>query len=139
MEIAESDRPVCGFQLDLGMCRAESGENSFCPEHEGRLCKGCEAHQATHVCYRDSCGAYLCEGCEHISATQHGPRVSPRTVVEAEMARAVELILETLNSSEVLPSTQVQRRDAAGEIWRGLSNHIAMKVLAGMAAPEKGV
>jgi hypothetical protein len=133
------DQPVCGFGLAEGMCRAPAPERSFCVHHEGLLCGGCQAHEATHICQRGNCLVSLCEGCEHISATQHGPRVNPRSVVENEMARAVELILETLNVSEVLPSTQVQRRDAAGEIWRGLSNHIALKVLAGMAQPEKGV
>jgi hypothetical protein len=78
----------------------------------------------------------LCQACVHVAPHLHGPRVDPRDQVDEEMSRAVELILERLNAVEELPSTAPQRRAVAGQIWRGLSNHIAMKVLAGMARPE---
>jgi hypothetical protein len=131
------DLPICGFGLVDGMCRMPVESGVFCPKHEGIVCEGCGRHTATHQCGRSECLAVLCEACEHISATQHGPRVDPRDVAENEMARTVEMIMEDLNATEVLPSTQVQRRDAASLIVRRLSTHVAMKVLAGMARTER--
>lgn len=132
-----TETPVCGFGLaDGSMCvtpRAFTFDR--CEPHEGLTCNGCRKREATHECLHGD-GAVLCEACEHISGSQHGPRPNPRDVVDEEMSRAVELILEQLAATEVLPSTGPQRRDAANQIWRGLSNHIAMKVLAGMARPE---
>jgi hypothetical protein len=128
------DHGVCGFGLADGSMCVHEPIGRRCNAHDSLVCRGCGQHEATHECSRDH--IYLCEACEHISTNQHGPRANPRDVVDGEMSRAVELILEQLNVTEVLPSTGPQRRDAAAQIWRGLSNHIAMKVLAGMARPE---
>jgi hypothetical protein len=132
-----TETPICGFGLrDGSMCvtqRAFSFDR--CEHHEGLTCNGCRKRTATHECLHDD-GMVLCEACEHISGSQHGPRPNPRDVVDEEMSRAVELILEHLDATEELPSTGPQRRAAAVQLWRGLSNHIAMKVLAGMARAE---
>lgn len=135
------DTPICGYGLaDGSMCvmpREEFGDR--CADHRGTACAAC-GREATHDCEAATCGHLvpLCTACVHISGNHHGRPVSPRETAEDEMARAVELILEGLNDTEVLPSTQIQRRDAAGAIWRGLSTHVALKVLAGLAQPEKG-
>lgn len=130
-----TDTPICGFGLSDGsMCRDER-RVTRCPAHEDLVCSGCHVHEATHECHCDN-GTMLCQNCIHISDRQHGPQPNPRDVVDGEMSRAVELILEQLNATEELPSTGPQRRAAAGQIWRGLANHIAMKVLAGMAQAE---
>lgn len=129
------DQGVCGFGLVDGSLCVLPRVALRCSAHEALVCNGCRKREATHECLHSD-GAVLCEACEHISGSQHGPRPNPRDVVDEEMSRAVELILEQLDATEVLPSTGPQRRDAAAQIWRGLSNHIAMKVLAGMARPE---
>lgn len=130
-----TDVPICAFGLaDGSLCMSERVVGR-CSAHEALVCNGCHRREATHDC-RHGDGMVLCEACEHITGSQHGPRPNPRDVVDEEMSRAVELILEQLNSTEELPSTGPQRRAAASQIWRGLSNHIAMKVLAGMARSE---
>ena len=130
-----TETPICGFGLaDGSMCVTER-TGLRCEHHEGLTCTGCRKRDATHECLRGD-GMVLCEACEHISGSQHGPRPNPRDVVDEEMSRAVELILEHLDATEELPSTGPQRRAAAQQIWRGLSNHVAMKVLAGMARAE---
>lgn len=130
-----TDIPICGFGFADGSMCLDERTGTRCLAHDGLVCNGCHRHKATHEC-RHGDGRFLCEACEHISASQHGPRANPRDVVDEEMSRAVELLLEQLNATEELPSTAPQRRAAATQIWRGLSNHIAMKVLAGMARPE---
>jgi hypothetical protein len=129
-----TDTPICGFGLADGSMCTDPRQGRRCAKHDGLVCQGCHAHEATHECLRDE--AVLCEACEHVSNTQHGPRPNPIDVLDEEMGRAVELILERLNATGELPSTAPQRRAAAPQLWRGLSNHIAMKVLAGMARPE---
>lgn len=129
------DTPICGFGLADGSLCMNERERERCEDHEGILCGGCVRNEATHECLHGD-GVRLCESCGHISPGQHGAAANPRDVAEAELDRAIELILEGLNTAEVLPSTQVQRRDAASAIRRGLTMHIAMKVLAGMARPE---
>jgi hypothetical protein len=138
-----TDSPICGYGLaDGGMCiLPRAADADRCSKHRGLVCRGRCDREATHDCSAPACGevpAPLCAGCVHVTATQHGRPRTTQSAAEEEMARSVELILEGLNDTEVLPSTQLQRRDAAGAIWRGLSNHIAMKVLAGLARPEKG-
>lgn len=129
-----TDTPICAFGLADGSLCMETRASTRCFQHEGLVCEGCRAHEATHEC---RCGhAVLCENCIHVSDRQHGPRPNPRDVVEDEMSRAVELILEHLSTTEELPSTAPQRRAAAVQIWRGLSSHVALKMLAGMARPE---
>lgn len=130
-----TDTPICGYGLADGSMCLEDRASTRCVTHDGLVCRGCRKHEATHEC-RFGDGIDLCEACEHISPNQHGPRANPRDVVDEEMSRAVELILEQLNATEELPSTAPQRRTAANQIWRGLSNHVALKMLAGMARPE---
>ena len=130
-----TDTPICGFGLADGSLCMDERVGTRCRSHEAVICHGCREHEATHECHCDN-GTMLCENCMHISDRQHGPRPNPRDVVEEEMSRAIELILEQLNSTEEMPSTAPQRRVAAAQIWRGLSNHVAMKLLAGMARPE---
>jgi hypothetical protein len=130
-----TDTPICGYGFADGSFCMESRVTDRCLAHEGLVCVGCRRHEATHECH--SCSrADLCENCMHISDRQHGPQPNPRDVVDEEMSRAVELILEQLSATEELPSTAPQRRSAAAQIWRGLSNHVALKMLAGMARPE---
>jgi hypothetical protein len=129
-----TDTPICGYGLADGSFCMDQRTGIRCEAHDGMVCRGCRKHQATHECHAD--GVDLCEACVHIGINQHGPRPNPRDVVDEEMSRAVELILEHLDATEELPSTGPQRRAAAQQIWRGLSNHVAMKVLAGMARPE---
>lgn len=130
-----ADAPICGFGLaDGSMCLSFRGENR-CSAHEGLVCNGCRKYEATHECVHGD-GMVLCETCGHISPGQHGPAVDAVAVAEGELDRTIEIVLERLNATEVLPSTQVQRRDAASAIRRGLTMHTTLKVLAGLARPE---
>jgi hypothetical protein len=130
-----TDTPICGFGLaDRSHCM-ETRTGTRCDKHEGLVCSGCRAHQAIHECHHDD-GAILCAACGHISATQHGPAVDPASVAEGEVDRVIELVLERLNATEVLPSTAVQRRDAASAIRRGLTMQLSLGLLAGMARRE---
>lgn len=132
------DRGICGYGLaDSSSCKTlpEPGEDR-CEVHLGRMCASCGAHQALYDCPHD--GVPLCAGCQHITPKVHGPRPDPTDVVREEMARALEMSLERLNDSEELPSTGPQRRVAAATLWQDLANHVALKVLSGLAQPEKG-
>ena len=130
-----TDTPICAFGFADGSLCMEERTGARCLAHKGLTCQGCRKHKATHEC-RHGDGRVLCEACEHITGNQHGPRPNPPDVIEGEMSRAIELILEQLNITEELPSTAPQRRVAAVQIWRGLTTHVALKVMAGMARPE---
>jgi hypothetical protein len=130
-----TDEPICGYGLADGSMCVEGRVSTRCLAHEGLVCNGCRAHEATHEC-RHGDGAQLCEACGHITGSQHGPAVDPISVAEGEMDRAIELVLERLNATEVLPSTQVQRSDAASAIRRGLTMQLSLGLLAGMARHE---
>lgn len=128
----EEEIPICGFGLaDGSMCREVRAQHR-CPPHEALPCTGCRANQATHECHHHD-GAVLCEACGHISPSQHGPAVDPITRAEVEIDRQIEIVLERLDASGVLPSTSVQRQDAATAVRRGLLTGIALQMLSGMA------
>lgn len=129
----EKDGPICGFgKVDTSMCLSAARSGRRCLAHSGLTCGGCRAHEATHECHHGD-GVVLCEACEHISPTQHGPAIDPITRTETDLDRSIEITLERLNASGVLPSTIVQRRDAAVAIRRGLVTGIALQMLSGMA------
>jgi hypothetical protein len=133
--VTNTDKPVCGYGLADGSMCLDDRVTNRCLTHEGLVCRGCRAHEATHACRHDD-GAHLCEACGHITASQHGPAVDSLSVAEGEMDRVIELVLERLNATEVLPSTQVQRSDAASAIRRGMTMQLSLGLLAGMARHE---
>lgn len=130
----DGQTPRCGFGLaDGSMCLAPAlGDREFCRDHASRICDGCHRRSATHECSHED-SVDLCEGCVHISATQHGIPQNPRETVRDELITAVRLVLGSLNESEVLPSTRPQREQAAPQIVEALILHTTLKVLAGLA------
>lgn len=132
------DRGICGYGLrDGSYCKTTPEDDEHrCPVHLGLLCASCEKYEALYECPHD--GTPLCAQCQHIAPTVHGPRPDPQDVVREELSRALEMCLERLNESERLPSTGPQRRDSAPVLLQDLLNHIALKVLSGLAQPERG-
>jgi ribosomal protein L37AE/L43A len=130
--MTSEETPICGFGKSDGSMCLDERTGTRCPAHEALVCGGCHQHEATHEC-RHGDGVVLCEACGHISPTQHGPAVDPTARAEVEVDRQIEIALERLDATGVLPSTPVQRADAAVAIRRGLLTGLALQMLSGMA------